>query len=41
MLLMYLQIKIPPKGPNNVFRRKQTTNKVPLMFVDVKKLKKR
>ena len=39
MRLTYLQIKMPQNRQNNVFRSKQTTNKVPLMFLDAKKLK--
>ena len=41
MQLTYLQIKMPLNRPNNVFRDKETTNKVPLMILDVKKLKER
>ena len=41
MRLAYLQIKMPQNRPNNVFRSKRTTNKVPLMFLDAKKLKER
>ena len=35
---MYLQVKIPENGRKNVFRDKQTTNKVAVMFLDVKVL---
>ena len=31
---MYLQAKMPENGRRNVFRDKQTTNKVPMMFLD-------
>ena len=37
--LTYLQIKMPQYKPYNVFRSKETTIKVPLMFLDVKKVK--
>ena len=30
---MYLQVKIPQNGRKNVFRGKQTINKVPLVFL--------
>ena len=39
--LMYFQVKMPGKGRKNIFRDKQTTNKVPLMFLDVKVLTER
>ena len=35
---MYLKVKMPENGRKNVFKGKQTTNKVPLMFLDVKVL---
>ena len=35
---MYLQVKIPENGRKNVFRDKQTTNKVSVVFLDVKVL---
>ena len=38
---MYFQVKMPENGRNNIFRDKQTTNKVPLMFLDVKVLAER
>ena len=41
MLLTYLQIKMPQKRRNNVFKNKQTINKVPLMFLDAKNLNER
>ena len=41
MRLMYLQIKMPQNSRNNVFRSKQTPNKVRLMFLDVEKLNER
>ena len=37
MQLTYLQIKMGQKKKYNAFRSKQTTNKVPLMFLDVEK----
>ena len=41
MQLTYLPVKMPPNKPNKLFRRKQTTNKVPLIFLDVKKVKEK
>ena len=41
MRLTYLQIEMPQNRRNNVFRSKQTINKIPLMFLDVKKLKEK
>ena len=41
MRLTYLQIKIAQNRPNNLFRSKQTTNKLALIFEDVKKLKEK
>ena len=38
---MHLEVKIPQNGRNKVFRGKQTTSKVPLVFLDVKKFKER
>ena len=35
---MYLQVKMPENGRKNVFSDKQTTNKLPLMFLDAKVL---
>ena len=33
---MLFDVKIAKNGRNNIFRVKQTTNKVPLMFLDLK-----
>ena len=33
---MHFQVKIPEKGRKNIFREKQTTNKVPPMFLEAK-----
>ena len=41
MQLTCLQIELQQNRRNNAFRSKQTTNKVPLMFLDVEKLKER
>ena len=41
MGLNYLQIKMSQNRWNSVFTRNQTTTKVPLMFLDVKKFKER
>ena len=38
---MYLQVKMPENGRKNIFRNKEITNKVPLMFLDVKVLTER
>ena len=38
---MYFQVEIPESGTKNIFRDKQTTKKVPLMFLDVKVVKER
>ena len=35
---MQFQLKMPENGRKHLFRYKQTTNKVPLMFFDVKML---
>ena len=35
---MYLQVKMLQNGTKNVFSDEQTTNKVPLVFLDVKVL---
>ena len=35
---MHIQVKVPENGRINIFRDQQTTNKVPLMFLDVKVL---
>ena len=35
---MYFQVKIPENGRKKIFRDKQRTKKVPLMFSDVKLL---
>ena len=35
---MYLQVKKPENGRENVFMDKQTTNKVPLMSLDAEVL---
>ena len=37
---MHFQVKMPENGRKNIFREKETTNKVPLMFLDVKCLRK-
>ena len=34
-------MKMPQNRRNNVFRSKQTIRKIPLMFLDVKKLKEK
>ena len=39
MRLAYLQIKMSQNSQTNVFTSNHTTNKVPLTFLDVKKLK--
>ena len=41
MQLMYLQIELQQNRRNNAFQGNQTINKVPLMFLDVEKLKER
>ena len=38
---MYVQVKVPENGKKNIFRDKETTNKIPLMFLDVNVLTKR
>ena len=38
---MHFQFKIPENGRKNIFRDKETTNMVPLMFLDVKVLTER
>ena len=38
---MHLQVKMPGNGGRNIFRDKQTTNKIALMFLDVKVLTER
>ena len=35
---MYFQVKMQENGTKNIFRDKQTTNKVALIFLDVKVL---
>ena len=35
---MHLQVKVSENGRKNVFRKEKTTNKVTLVFVDVKVL---
>ena len=35
---MYLEVKMPQNDRKKIFRDKQTTNKVPLMFLDAKVL---
>ena len=35
---MYLHVEMSENGRKNVFRDEQTTNKVPLVFLDVKVL---
>ena len=39
--LMYIQTQMPQSGTKNIFSNKETTNKVPLMFLNVKVLKQR
>ena len=41
MRLLDLIIKIPENGRNKVYRSKPAPNKVPLLLLDVKMLKKR
>ena len=41
VLLIHFQVKISENGRKNLFRDKQTTNKVPLMLLDVKVLPER
>ena len=36
MRLTYLQMKVSQKMRNNLLKSKQTSNKTPLMFLDVK-----
>ena len=38
---MHLQVKMIENGKKNISREKQTINKVPLMFLDVKVLTER
>ena len=38
---MHFQVKIPENGRENIFRDKQTRNKVPLIFPDPKVLTER
>ena len=38
---MQFEHKMPENATKNIFREKQTTNKVPLMFLDVKVLMER
>ena len=38
---MHLEVKVKQNVKNKVLRYKQTTSKVPLMFLDVKMLKER
>ena len=33
---MHFQVKMQENGRHNIFREKQTINKIPLMFLDVK-----
>ena len=35
---MHFEVKMPENDRKNIFRDKQTTNKVPLMFLDVRVL---
>ena len=35
---MYLQVQMPENGTKKIFSNKQTTDNVPLMFLDVKVL---
>ena len=36
---MHLQVKTPQNGRTRVFREKQATSKVPLIFLNVKMIK--
>ena len=38
---MHFQLKMPENSRKNIFGDKQKTNKVPMMFLDVKVLMKR
>ena len=38
---MHFQVKIPENRKKTTFREKQKTNKVPLVFLDVKVLRER
>ena len=38
---MHLLVKMQENGTKSIFRDKQTINKVPLMFLDVKVLRER
>ena len=38
---MHFKVKMPENDRKNIFRDKQTTNKVPLMFLDVRVLTER
>ena len=38
---MHFQVKMAENGRKNIFKDKQTTHKVPLMFLDVKVLMER
>ena len=38
---MHFQVKMPRNGEENIFRDTQTTNKVPLILLDVKVLSER
>ena len=38
---MHFQVKLPDNGRKNLFRGNETTNKGPLMFLDVKVLTER
>ena len=35
---MHLEVKMPENGRNKVFRSKQSPNKVPLLFLNMKML---
>ena len=38
---MSFQVKMPENGRKKIFREKETRNKVPLMFLDIKVLTER
>ena len=40
-MLIHFQVNMADNGRNNIFKDKQTTNQVPLMFLDVKVLSQR
>ena len=38
---MYLQVQMPQNGTNKIFSEKQRTDKVPVMFLEVKVLREK